>query len=436
VAPRGTAEVLQTDPVPEDAEVAVRSGVPHKRALLGEMGVPRAETLLDRPPSEVDLSEGVVYPHHTDDMAWGMYSDGTMTKEEVMETLGLDEAGFSKWLASHGETPPDPWAGFRGNVKDPSEYGADEYNPYTGEDGPAVSDGAGGWVSAGVGEGAARGGRLEANLAAREALGAPYVEDPSRLHAVATGKVLDPNRDVPGYEDEEVQKVKDNLAKQAEMAYQDNLTQLMRQFAVMGSAGSGAFMMANNNLAAKIYGQLLDEYAQIDLKNLDQIEIDLQEEIGNLVSLSQLGYANKEDFLDTLEKIDSVLFSSFTGMLEVLDLPEHLEAEMFADLAQFLSQHYSSFATGEVSKEDLIKMGNDHLSSMVEEYAETKASKEAVFSKLDEIVLEDSTKTASPPSGAEPPFYSGQYDGDVVEDSGNVWIWLDGEWTWYGVYDK
>ena len=73
---------------------------------------------------------------------------------------------------------------------------------------------------------------------------------------------------------------------------------------------------------------------------------------------------------------------------------------------------------------------------MVEEYAETKASKEAVFSKLDEIVLEDSTKTASPPSGAEPPFHSGQYDGDVVEDSGNGWIWLDGEWTWYGVYDK
>lgn len=468
-APRGTAEALQPDPVDPRMDFGIpgrgvdpriqeefgrgvsRAGVPDVAGQRGDLGLPgrgfdlrageadvpfsrvtdaplRGEGIQPRDPSEQELATGEATT--TEDMVWGMYSNGTMSAEEAQAALGMDGSEFAHWAVNkenqekYGHLTDEEFALRQAQAVEDAKADARARLLAEGDRGDAADPGA------------ARGGRLEANLAAREALGAPYVEDPSRLHAVATGKVLDPNRDVPGYEGEEVQKVKDNLAKQAEIAYQQNLDQLMRQFAVMGTAGSGAFMMANNNLAVQIYGKLLDEYAQIDLKNLDQIEIDLQEEIGNLVSLSQLGYANKEDFLDTLEKIDSVLFSSFTGMLEVLDLPEHLEAEMFADLAQFLSQHYSSFATGEVSKEDLIKMGNDHLSSMVEEYAETKASKEAVFSKLDEIVLEDSTKTASPPSGAEPPFYSGQYDGDVVEDSGNVWIWLDGEWTWYGVYDK
>ena len=120
-------------------------------------------------------------------------------------------------------------------------------------------------------------------------------------------------KDKPGYEDEKVQEVKNNLAKQAEIAYQQNLDQLMRQFAVMGTAGSGAFMMANNNLAVQIYGKLLDEYAQIDLKNLDQIEIDLQQEVQNLLAISQMGYANEEDFYETLKKIDENLFMTFTG---------------------------------------------------------------------------------------------------------------------------
>lgn len=453
-APRGTAGVLQeeyVDALQRDpsvrAEQRAEALQPAERIDQGGWeSAPLPLSLGRRPgsadvasadflPPEQDLATGE--PTTTEDMVWGMLSDGTMTANQAMDALGMTADEYKAWFnqksASEVKTeglviqsPDGTLTDEEGNVL---RYGS---SPVGSQDIPGVS-----------GEGAARGGRLEANLAAREALGAPYVEDPSRLHAVATGKVLDPNRDKPGYEDEEVQKVKDNLAKQAEMAYQDNLTQLMRQFAVMGSAGSGAFMMANNNLAAKIYGQLLNEYAQIDLKNLDQIEIDLQQEIGNLVSLAQLGYQNSEDFLDSLEKIDKVLFSTFTSMLEYLSEDE--AAQWMSKLAQYMDDNLAAFESGEMTAAEYMAGGTSLLAGEIGGAAEKGTTKAESQTIKDDSMKEGAQATSSPPSNVDPPMGSGSYDGQMKYGSDHlgdatVWEWDEdlgenGEWKWYGIED-
>ena len=447
-APRGTAGVLQeeyVDALQRDpsvrAEQRAEAFQPAERIDQGGWeSAPLPLSLGRRPgsadvasadflPPEQDLATGE--PTTTEDMVWGMLSDGTMTANQAMDALGMTADEYKAWFnqksASEVKTeglviqsPDGTLTDEEGNVL---RYGS---SPVGSQDIPGVS-----------GEGAARGGRLEAGLADMERLGAPYVEDPDKALAVATGSALSEEH---GYIDREVQKVKDNLAKQAEIAYQQNLDQLMRQFAVMGTAGSGAFMMANNNLAVQIYGKLLDEYAQIDLKNLDQIEIDLQQQVGNLITLAQVGYANQEDFLDTLEKIDKTLFMTFTSMLETISPDE--AAQWMSAMATYMKDNLPAFMSGEMTQEEYMKGGMDLLSGEIGEAADTSTTKAESQAIQDDSMKEGAQKTSSPPSNVDPPMGSGSYDGQMKYGSDHlgdatVWKWDEesGEWEWYGIED-
>lgn len=396
--------------------LAEQSGVPHKEvfpenALQGTPAEQYAEARQGTPAEGAPLSG---------EEAWGLFAEGTMTKEQVMQALGMTgEEEFTAWEAAN-----NPWAGYRGNVKDPSEYGADEYNPYTGEDGPAVSDGAGGWVSAPRGD--------ASDLEAQAAFGAQFYEDPDKMMGLATNNVL--RKDKPGYEDEKVQEVKNNLAKQAEISYQQNLDQLMRQFAVMGTAGSGAFMMANNNLAVQIYGKLLDEYAQIDLKNLDQIEIDLQQEVQNLLAISQMGYANEEDFYETLKKIDENLFMTFTGFLEAMDLTDDQNGQWFQALAEFYEDNWNKVVSGEMTEEEFTQAGMGLLSGKIGEFNLTDEQAAGAWDAMDEHYASQADPSSPMPDDAEPPTFDGTHVGHFKENDGHIWKWNEDtqRWEWQG----
>lgn len=454
-APRGTAEVLQeeyVDALQRDPSVRAEQRVDALQGTPAERGWKSADQpwLTDRevevfdaagaavPPSEQELATGEATT--TEDMVWGMYSNGTMSAEEAQAALGMDGSEFAHWAVNkenqekYGHLTDEEFALRQAQAVEDAKADARARLLAEGDRGEAAAYA--GWTPGDAADpGAARGGRLEADLAAREALGAPYVEDPDKALAVATGSALSEEH---GYIDREVQKVKDNLAKQAEIAYQQNLDQLMRQFAVMGTAGSGAFMMANNNLAVQIYGKLLDEYAQIDLKNLDQIEIDLQQQVGNLITLAQVGYANQEDFLDSLEKIDKTLFMTFTGMLETISPDE--AAQWMSALANYMSENLPAFMSGEMTQEEYMKGGMDLLNEAIAEAAEEEGSRFDGMKNSDFQKKESATPTSSPPSNVDPPMGSGLYDGqmswgsDYLGDA-TLWQWDEesGEWVWYGL---
>jgi hypothetical protein len=456
-APRGTAGVLQeeyVDALQRDpsvrAEQRAEALQPAERIDQGGWESAPLPLSLGRRPGSADVASADFLPSEqelatgeattTEDMVWGMYSNGTMSAEEAQAALGMDGSEFAHWAVNkenqekYGHLTDEEFALRQAQAVEDAKADARARLLAEGDRGEAAAYA--GWTPGEAADpGAARGGRLEAGLADMERLGAPYVKDPDKSLAVATASALSEEH---GYIDREVQKVKDNLAKQAEIAYQQNLDQLMRQFAVMGTAGSGAFMMANNNLAVQIYGKLLDEYAQIDLKNLDQIEIDLQQQVGNLSALAQVGYANQEDFLDSLEKIDKTLFMTFTGMLETISPDE--AAQWMSALANYMSENLPAFMSGEMTQEEYMKGGMDLLNEAIAEAAEEEGSRFDGMKNSDFQKKESATPTPSPPSNVDPPMGSGLYDGqmswgsDYLGDA-TLWQWDEesGEWMWYGL---
>ena len=434
--------------------LAEQSGVPHKEVFPENalQGTPAEQAgwesasmpwLTDRevepfnapgaaaPPSDQELATGEATT--TEDMVWGMYSNGTMSAEEAQAALGLSDIQFDRWAQSQGLAeeagiPYEQWREEGGVFRGMPEPGTEEFDAARARTIEDEKADARARLRAGVGapQGDASG------LEAQAAFGAQFYEDPDKMMGLATNNVL--RKDKPGYEDEKVQEVKNNLAKQAEIAYQQNLDQLMRQFAVMGTAGSGAFMMANNNLAVQIYGKLLDEYAQIDLKNLDQIEIDLQQEVQNLLAISQMGYDNKEDFYETLKNIDENLFMTFTGFLEAMNLTDEQNGQWFQAVAELYEAHWNKVVSGEMTEEEFTDIGMGILSGKIAEFNLTAEQAAGAWDAMDESYASQADPSSPKPDDAEPPPHAGTHVGHFREYDGHIWKWNEDTqlWEWQG----
>ena len=413
VAPRGTGDAVGDEFGWESAPLPPSLG-----RRPGGADVASADFL----PPEQELATGDATT--TEDMVWGMLSGGTMTANQAMNALGMTPDEYKAWFNEKSasgvkteglviQSPDGTLTDEEGNVL---RYGS---SPIASQDIPGIS-----------GEGAPRGDASD--LEAQAAFGAQFYGDPDKMMGLATNNVL--RKDKPGYEDEKVQEVKNNLAKQAEIAYQQNLDQLMRQFAVMGTAGSGAFMMANNNLAVQIYGKLLDEYAQIDLKNLDQIEIDLQQEVQNLLAISQMGYANEEDFYETLKKIDENLFMTFTGFLEAMDLTDDQNGQWFQALAEFYEDNWNKVVSGEMTEEEFTQAGMGLLSGKIGEFNLTDEQAAGAWDAMDEHYASQADPSSPKPDDVEPPWTDGTHAGHFKENDGHIWKWNEDtqRWEWQG----
>ena len=114
--------------------------------------------------------------------------------------------------------------------------------------------------------------------------------------------------DIVGYDEEELDEIKADMQDNAEYMYQQGISSLSRQYAMMGMTGSGSHIAANNALAANIANMLNEEYRKLATAELEQVELDIQERIENFHAQAQLGMA-----------IDVNEVQSFATLLGVAD---------------------------------------------------------------------------------------------------------------------
>jgi len=110
----------------------------------------------------------------------------------------------------------------------------------------------------------------------------------------------DATPDEVGFAEEDKQKIFDDMQENAEFTYQQAVSGLSRQYAMMGMTGSGSHIAANNALAAEIANQLNNEYAALAAADLKQIEVDIQERVDNLHKKLALGEQIKANDLQSL----------------------------------------------------------------------------------------------------------------------------------------
>lgn len=126
--------------------------------------------------------------------------------------------------------------------------------------------------------------------------------------------------DVVGIDPETMEEIEQDYIEHAEMAIQEGLAALSRQYANMGMGGSGAHMVANNALVADVYKQLQDQMNALKTMDLEQQEIDMQEKIDNARNLyldESMTTAQKvSSFAEIMGVGDSAIVQSYIAALE------------------------------------------------------------------------------------------------------------------------
>lgn len=130
----------------------------------------------------------------------------------------------------------------------------------------------------------------------------------------------DATPDEVGFGEAEKQKIYDDMQENAEFMYEKAVSNISRQYAMMGMTGSGAHISANNALAAEIANQLNNEYAELAAADLKQIEVDIQERIDNLnkkVSLgAQISLNEMQAFANFLGVADSTIIQTALSIFD------------------------------------------------------------------------------------------------------------------------
>jgi hypothetical protein len=129
-----------------------------------------------------------------------------------------------------------------------------------------------------------------------------------------------------GFPEEKLAEAHDLIEDSAQQAYEIGLQQLSRQYAMMGMTGSGSQMVGNNALIAQIYNDALQQHMALDLKNLEQMEIDEQELINNALAMAnaytadamagvQISAGEINNLLGAMKLINEELFTNFSNIL-------------------------------------------------------------------------------------------------------------------------
>ena len=157
-----------------------------------------------------------------------------------------------------------------------------------------------------------------------------------------------------GFSEEKLSEAHALIDESATQAYEMGLQQLARQHAMMGMTGSGAQMVANNALLAQIYNDALQQHMALDLKNLEQMEIDEQEQINNALQMTkaymaqalageQLTMAELNNMMGLSEIIGTEFSTQLVDMMTSMGLDmtmlnaqyiaavEHVALQMFND---------------------------------------------------------------------------------------------------------
>tara|TARA_R110000824_G_scaffold30360_6_gene100073 strand:- start:7686 stop:9158 length:1473 start_codon:yes stop_codon:yes gene_type:complete len=219
---------------------------------------------------------------------------------------------------SFGGTSLDEWAAANGYTKIWNEI-TDEWDYVKGTppEGPPPWEESGGGVPWGDDGGGS--GWLP------EGVGPPTNEDKAdSFLEMAGGNVQD--GETIGFPEEKLVEAHALIDDSATQAYEMGLQQLSRQHAMMGMTGSGSSMVANNALLAQIYNDALQQHMALDLKNLEQMEVDEQEAINNALQMAQayisdamsgaqLEAADLNNLLGVMQLVNEELATSFSNML-------------------------------------------------------------------------------------------------------------------------